>query len=153
MILIIYGRGDHLGNFEIFAQSLARELGPEVGRDNIIQRRIERKAASFELLASPPLKLGQTISQLHIFSHSIGGGLFLGYGDVSLGQMRQRLIDRAERSFKRLSYETVVAAEEGAVLTDDFLRAPYSTMRSKLRALFSAHAQIKIWGCNSGIKG
>jgi hypothetical protein len=89
---------------------------------------------------------------LHIFSHSIGSGIFIAYGDLSVGEVRNLAFDRAYRADRRITFEEVVDAEVGAVLTDDFLRPRYLRLRESIRSRFSSSATIKIWGCNSGIR-
>ena len=144
--LVIYGRGDSLGNFKFFADDLrTTELASYGEHIEIVN--IERRDAFFQLLLKPPIQ----IKELHIYSHSIGGGLFLGYGDKSLDGERSRIVD-----FKRggrANYISVLNVEKGAVLTDDFIRKPYSEYRDKIRANFAPNAKIKIWGCNSGWVG
>ncbi len=78
--LIVYGRGDTLGNFEIFSRDLAgrlatgRAASPSATfpRDQIVQVNIERRARFFDYLKDPPFKSRMKIKELHVFSHSIG---------------------------------------------------------------------------------
>ena len=110
-------------------------------------RNIERRDAFFQLLLKPPL----IIQELHIYSHSVGGGLFLAYGDQSIYDGRNNLT--APRRGGSANYNSVMNAEIGAILTDDFIRPPYSSYRDQIRKNFASNAKIKIWGCNSGYVG
>jgi hypothetical protein len=75
--LVMYGRGGSLGNFKFFADDLvATELSGYTPADVAIEN-VERRDAFFAVLNRHPGEL----EELHIFSHSIGGGLFLAYGD------------------------------------------------------------------------
>lgn len=110
---------------------------------------IERRDAFFKLLLKPSI----VIKELHIFSHSIGAGIFLGYGDQSLVQERAKVLAIAQKYGKRVSYQTVLDTEQGAILTDDLIRSPYNGYRDAIRHNFAAGAKIKIWGCNSAVPG
>jgi pimeloyl-ACP methyl ester carboxylesterase len=141
--LVIYGRGADLGNFKFFADDLVTTELASYGKSNISINNVERRDAFFQLLLKPPL----IIRELHIYSHSIGGGLYLGYKDHDLD--RDRGI--AAANGKLGSYLTVLNTEKGAVLTDDLIRPPYIGYRDRIRANFDSNAKIKIWGCNSGV--
>jgi len=144
--LVIYGRGADLGNFKFFADDLrTTELASYGEHIQIVN--VERRDAFFELLLKPPL----IIQELHIYSHSIGGGLFLGYGDTAFDMARKSIRD--ERRGGRANYISVLNAEQGSVLTDDLIRAPYAQYRDAIRSKFTPNAKIKIWGCNSGWNG
>ena len=141
--LVICGRGDKLGNFKLFADDLiTTELDGNKEHTKIVN--IERRDAFFKLLLKPPLQ----IKELHIYAHSIGGGIFLGYGDHSLDDGRLAIVDKKRGG--KANYFSVMNAEVGAVLTDDLIRKPYSGYQNEIRANFAADAKIKIWGCNSG---
>jgi len=141
--LVIYGRGADLGNFKFFADDLITTELASYGKENTSIKNIERRDAFFDLLLKPPL----IIRELHIYSHSIGGGLYLGYKDPALSNERGLVA----ATTKPGSYLTVLNTEKGAVLTDDLVRQPYLGYREKIRANFDSNAKIKIWGCNSGI--
>jgi hypothetical protein len=149
---IIYGFGGHLGNFEVFARSLSIDLIPRFGRPNIVMKHITRRDAFFDYLANPPFSHKDEISELHVFSHSIGAGVFIGYGDRSVDDIRELAYESARGAKRRISYEEVVNAEVGAILTDDFVRVRYLRVRDLIRSRFSPSATIKIWGCNSGVR-
>lgn len=145
--LIVYGRGDSLGNFKFFADDLVTTELTSYAKADISIKHIERRDAFFELLLNPPF----IIKELHILSHSIGGGLFLGYGDPALQEERIKIVDLKHGG--RANYQSVMNAEKGAVLTDDLVRAPYDGYRDAIRKKFAPDAKIKIWGCNSGWVG
>jgi hypothetical protein len=147
--VILFGRGGSLGNFEIFAKSLATQL--ESARKRVVIERVERRVRFFDFLVSPPFLHVDKIAELHIFAHSIGGGLFLAYGDPAIQANRDRAIEEAASKKRRLHFEEVVNLEVGAVLTDDLLREPYASSFEKIRDNFLPKATIKLWGCNSGI--
>jgi hypothetical protein len=65
--------------------------------------------------------------------------------------LRQSVVTAADGTYRPATYDRVVVAEVGAVLTDHFLAAPFSSSRSAASAAFSAGASIRLWGCNSGI--
>jgi hypothetical protein len=52
-------------------------------------------------------------------------------------------------SRKKITYEEVVNAEIGALLTDDYLTSKMTSL-NKIK-LFTDKAYIKFWGCNSGV--
>lgn len=83
--VVLYGRGGTLGNFEVFARDLATTLRA-AGKQVVVQN-TERCSTFFNFLASPLFLHTARIAELHIFSHSIGAGLFLGYGDAALDEV------------------------------------------------------------------
>ncbi len=89
------------------------------------------------------------LKEFHIYAHSIGGGLFLGYGDLGMQQARYTVADRARDG--TATYLRVLKTEIGTIFTDDLIRSPYKDYRSTIRASLSNNAKIKIWGCNSGV--
>ncbi len=95
----------------------------------------------------------QEISELHIFTHSIDAGLFLGYKDPVIASRRNVLVNRAIRMGKNITYHQVVSTETGAIQTDDFKIGTFVSKKSIFQKKFSSSAFIKIWGCNSGVKG
>ena len=118
-----------------------------------MQVNIERRAHFFDYLKDPPFRGRMKIKELHIFSHSIGAGLFLSYGDPAVARLRVQAIRRAALARRNITYREAVEAEVGAILVDDFIRPPFLGMRAAIRANFEAGAFIKIWGCNSAITG
>ncbi len=143
--LVLYGRGGSLGNFKFFADDLvATELSGYPPADVAIEN-VERRDAFFAVLNRHPGEL----EELHIFSHSIGGGLFLAYGEPILRAARASLADAARGG--RAFYDSVLQNEAGTVFTDDLIRSPYSGYAARLHGLFTLNGRIKIWGCNSGV--
>jgi hypothetical protein len=148
--VIIYGRGDELGDFRVFADYLKKDLTPTFA-DNIRVINIEQKAVFFSYLSN--FKESFLIKQLHVFSHSIGGGLFLGYGGSAGANSRVNAYKRAKRLGRNVTYEEVRDAEIDAVLSDDFLNPSIRTLKTAIQSKFSTNAQIKLWGCNAGYEG
>jgi len=130
-VLMIYGRGADLGDFSVFANSLKRELAPKYAGEIDIQN-VERKVDFFALLKKP--KLPGRIRELHIFSHSIGAGLFLGYGDLTIQAARNRALRMATPPGRKLTFEEVLNTEVGAVLTDDLLTTTAQADKAAIRA-------------------
>lgn len=149
--LIIYGNGGSLGNLEVFANGLRRQLAARYSAREMLIQNVILKDDFFRLLEDFSKDHAAVISELHIISHAIGGGLFTGYGVASVGEHRVSMVQRAIDREKRLTYEEVVASEIGAILTDDFLRAEIRGKGEKYRMALAPAATIKIWGCNSGI--
>ena len=151
---IIYGNGHTLGKFEVFAGSLAKTLRLTYGYDGVLIQKIVRRDEFFSYIAGPPT-LGpiDKIAEIHVFAHSIGGGLFIAYGDETIDHRRQYLIDQAAHARRRITYREVLDTESGAILTDDFVRSPYREKREAVRRNLTDHAAIKLWGCNAGVQG
>jgi len=157
LAVLLYGNGAELGNFKFFADDLATQLigDRRFGRTDIIIRPTLDRASFFSaLMGVPPT---QKIKELHVFSHSIGGGLYVGYHDPTAAARRQAAVNAFPHPFTgtgpRISYDQVLDAETGGILTDHLLREPFRGAQAALRANFSAGATIKIWGCNSGVRG
>ena len=149
--VILYGYGSHLGNFAVFASSLAQTLRGRYGRDGVLLKETVRRDAFFSYLASPPLRPGDQIAELHVFAHSIGGGIFIAYGDSAVDQRRNQAFKRANDAHRRITYQEVLDAEIGAILSEDFFRNPYEQMGSAVRSHMAHDAFVKLWGCNSGV--
>lgn len=145
--LVVYGRGAELGNFKFFADDLVTTELTSFKRQNIVIKNVERRKDFFELLNNPPFTF--KLKELHIFAHSIGGGLFLAYGDPGIQPARYTVAGRARGG--TATYLRVLNTEIGTIFTDDLIRSPYKDYRQRIRAIFSANAGIKIWGCNSGV--
>lgn len=145
--LIIYGDGGELGNFRTFADSLAKELS-NTGMSSEVKY-INRDFDFFNLIESTG---DGEIAQLHIFTHAIGAGIFLGYKDAVVSAQRNMTWQRARNAGRTVTYEEVVQTEIGAIQTDDFFINPIKNKRDKLRKKFSAGSLIKIWGCNSAVE-
>jgi hypothetical protein len=92
------------------------------------------------------------IVELHIFSHSAGAGIFLGYHNEDSRRSRNSAHKKSIDEDRKITYEEVVAAEIGAVLTDDFMTTNAIKTKAQHRNKFSKNNPlIKLWGCNSGI--
>jgi hypothetical protein len=98
------------------------------------------------------------ISELHVFCHSIGGGLAFGYDSrltntrreirqLAIGNWQLAIVNRRVRA----GYIEVLNSEIGILFTDDLLRPPYAGMRSALQKHLTPFATAKLWGCNSGV--
>jgi hypothetical protein len=149
LALVIYGRGDSLGNFKFFADDLVSTELSGFDKKNIIIKNIERKNDFFDFLVSHPF--AAKIKELHIYSHAFGGGLSLGYGDTSFSFSRQALAGRSRGG--SANYLSVLNNEVGTVFSDDLIRTPYLSYRTRIQSLFARDSKIKIWGCNSAIPG
>jgi len=151
--VIIYAEGHDLGKFEVFASSLAQTLRPRYGHDRVLIQKIVRRDAFFSYLAGPPtLAPTDKIAEIHVFAHSIGGGLFIAYGDKALEYARVTTIVRAKQAGRRVTYQEALDTEQGAILTDDFIRNPYQHMRASVRRNLAENATVKLWGCNAGVQ-
>jgi hypothetical protein len=143
--MLIYGRGDDLGDFKQFGDDLVtRGLRSKYGL-GIQAFRADRRDAFFDALS----KAKAPIKELHIFSHSFGAVLVLGYHDEGLIDARDSMRDfyRGQRT----PQQVVLNTEKGLLLVHDLFRAPYAGLRDGLRRKFASGAFIKIWGCNSGV--
>jgi hypothetical protein len=148
--LIIYGRGAELGDFSIFARSLQENL-KKTYRNHIIVKHIEKKKDFFNYLETTSFKF--YVKELHIFSHSFGAGLALGYRSQEGRNSRMRVYQNALNEGRSVTYEEVLKAEVGIIFTDDLINFD-KTKQTKIRKIFSKQdAFIKIWGCNAGVAG
>jgi hypothetical protein len=150
---ILFGRGSDLGSFGVFARSLKEELRARFN-DVVYVQQAERRNEFFDAIEQPQFQdASDRIGELHVFSHAIGGGLFLGYHDDSLARTRESARSGAQTRGMRLSYAEVLMNERGTVFTDVLVRPPYSQRRNNIRNNFAPNATIKLWGCNSGVTG
>jgi hypothetical protein len=156
--LLLYGNGAGLGNFRFFVDDLATQLTGETNFDvsSIVKKETRDRASFFAALSAVPPN--QKIKQLHVFSHSIGGGLYVGYHDATAAANRQAAVSAFPTPFPggtapRIGYDQVLDAETGGILTDHLIREPLASARAALKAKFSADSLIKLWGCNSGVSG
>jgi hypothetical protein len=145
--MLIYGRGDDLGDFKQFGDDLiSRSLRAKYG-PRIQAWQVKRRDAFFDALN----KAVRPISELHIFTHSFGAALMLGYHDDELAVARGRMMD-----FYRgwpTPPQVVMNTEKGLLTVHDLFRAPYTGWRNAMRRKFAPGAFIKIWGCNAGVAG
>lgn len=149
--VIIYGRGGTLGSFTPFAESLSKRLVPTYTEAGVVVKNIERRDDFIDFVHKPGT--GFSIKELHIFSHSIGGGLFPGYQDPAIGALREAAYEKAQKAGRDVTYDEVIAAEVGAVFTDNFVEGRLPGIKAAVRANLASGATLKIWGCNSGIAG
>jgi hypothetical protein len=147
LALVFYGRGDTLGNFKFFADDLVTTELSAFDKKNIIIKNVERRDDFFNYLNTTAF--AAKIKEFHIYSHSYGGALSLGYGDPIILNSRSNIVDRAKGG--TANYLSVLNNEVGSIFTDDLIRSPYLGYRQKIRDLFAVGSKIKIWGCNSGI--
>lgn len=148
--VIVYGDGGELGNFKVFADTLSKELSLKYKK--VVLKYINRDFDFFKLLHSVNPN-NEKIEELHIFSHAIGAGLFLGYKDASIAARRNAVWDQAFRAKRKVTYNEAVKAEAGGIQTDDLVVKPVVDYKVELRKRFTDSAFIKLWGCNSGVKG
>lgn len=147
--LIICGRGAELGDFKQFGDDLiATDLQAFKKAGLVEMRSIELRDDFFDYLKA--FDASHKIKQLHIFSHSIGGALYLGYKHPTISAKRQQYITALMG--RPAIYLDVLRTEGGAVFTDDLLRNPYAGYQASLKAKFAADSFIKIWGCNAGVR-
>lgn len=149
-VAIVYGRGGGLGSFVPFVNTLKQRLAGRF-RDRITVQNIERRDAFFDFLRSPGVSY--PLEEFHVFSHSIGAGLFIGYGDPQLNAQRLAAFVRADDAGRRITYGEVIAAEAGAVFTDNLVEGPAVLLRDTIRRNFAPTATAKFWGCNAGVAG
>ena len=147
--VIIYGRGGELGDFKVFADTLKKELVKKYSAATVIDKYIDRRADFITFLKNG---FAFKVKELHIYSHSIGAGLFIGYGDPAIARMRVNLLMTATRSRRKVNYDQVVRTEVGSVLTGNLVRTEFTAHQSTLQSIFDSDAFIKIWGCNSAVK-
>jgi hypothetical protein len=151
--LVVYGLGGNLGNFSVFAGSLRQTLLAKYHRDHVIVKELTRRDSFFDYLVHPPFEFTHKIAELHVFSHSIGGGLFVAYHDPAVQSLRQFVSNQASAAGRRVTFDEVLNTEIGAIFTDDFTRSPYVGMRAAIRARLAPKPFVKLWGCNSAVAG
>lgn len=161
--LLLYGNGADLGNFKFFADDLAADLvrGKKFDKASIVITQTLNRAAFFAAINAVPA--GQKIKELHVFSHSIGGGLYVGYHDAAADSSRRTALamfpspypgdPTGKANIRKISYEQVVNAETGGILTDHLILDPLKRTQASLKAKFATAATMKLWGCNSGVSG
>lgn len=149
-IVIVYGQGHDL-DFGVFAQSLKNRLLLASPKAKITIKKTFDDTAFTQFLTD--WSVSEPIDELHIFSHSIGAGIYVGYGDPVVGAERNRMLSMSLARKIPLTFEEVRDTETGGILTDDLLYPPFSTNQVAYRQKFSPTAFIKIWGCNSAIAG
>ncbi len=148
--IIIYGDGGELGSFKLFADNQSKILRKKYKK--VITQYANRDFQFFNWIQSVNNSTEQ-IEELHIFSHAIGAGLFLGYKDSGIAANRNALVARANKMGRRITYHEALNTEIGAIQTDDLKIGAIVKKKANLQKKFLNSAFIKIWGCNSGIKG
>lgn len=146
--IIVYGNAGELGNFKVFADNLHKDLSKKYKK--VILKYINRDTGFLKLINS--VSSNDKIAELHIFAHSIGAGIFFGYGDISVDASRENTFLTARSAGRRVTYNEAVGTEVGALQTDDLKTGAFLKQRLGLQSKFSADAFIKIWGCNSGVE-
>jgi hypothetical protein len=151
--LLLYGYAAELGNFRLFADDTATELKrlKKFATEDIVIKQTLDRASFVAALSGVPA--GQKIKELHIYSHSIGGGLYVGYGEPGAAAVRERAMRAFLGTSSRIGYDQVLDTEVGGLLSDHLLRDQLKADRAVLRSKFAADATVKIWGCNSGVDG
>lgn len=148
--IIAYGDGGELGSFKVFADSLKNELEKKYAK--VVVKYVNRDSKLFNLIKSVDITK-EEVEELHIFSHAIGAGLFLGNKDSIIAANRNALVAMKSRMGRKVSYVEAIRTETGAIQTDDFRLGALSRNQSDFQMRFSATSFIKIWGCNSGVYG
>ena len=154
--LIVYGRGDTLGDLGVFAGHIARDLeGKYPGRITIVDIRFKAKLMAY--LESWP---GPKLAELHILCHSIGAGLFIDYGGADSAASRVAYQTSLqywdpiayEWKNRKATHDGVRRAEIGGLLTDDLVHPEYLAKQPAIRSKFCTCAPtlVKLWGCNAG---
>jgi hypothetical protein len=149
--VVLYGLGGHLGNFDLFARTLVGTLIAKYGRHAVFKEQITRRDDFFDYLESAPLAPAHKIAELHIFCHSVGAGIFLAYGDPAVQELRNQALRVAAPG--KVNFLQALAAEDGAILSDDFTRSPYIGQQAAIQANMAPDGFLKLWGCNSGVPG
>jgi hypothetical protein len=150
--LVLYGRGADFGSFKPFVDDfISTELGTRIPKSRIEVKNTERWKDFWEALGS----FGQrfNIAELHIFSHSYGAGLSLGYKDPALQMERGAMLDTATMAGRKVTAQEVLATEKGIIFTDDLVDPMQAALAPDFQAMFVAPKLIKLWGCNSGVAG
>lgn len=147
--LLMHGRGGDLGDFKVFSDSQKKVIEKADKDAVIVQESTERKERFREVLEAWPV--ANRIKELHIWSHSIGAGLFLGYGDPILSIARNALVTDLQSKGRKPTFEEVRTTEIGALFTDDLVVSPFTGTKAIVAAKFAKAAIVKLWGCNAAI--
>jgi hypothetical protein len=150
--LLICGRPDTFGSFTSYADDLiTADIIKRVPRKNTRVLSVLTKHEFLDEIAAFAKMF--LISELHVFSHSYGAALSLGYHDRAQGLLRGQAIDRYLRVGQKTPLTALLDAEVGMLFTDDLVRGQYAANKATIRRFFHSSATIKLWGCNSGIDG
>lgn len=142
--LICYGLGAELVNFKVFSDALKKNhLTNKYDSANIEIVKTKTRIDLLDAIINSGLS---NIKELHIFSHSIGGGLFLGYHDQTLNNNRETFI----KNNPNYTYDDVLIHEIGGLLTDHLI-VTLQSEKNTIRKILKDLDFIKLWGCNAGI--
>ena len=147
--LLMHGRGGSLGDFKVFSDTHRKAIMRADKDAVVVQESTERAKRFREVLESWPS--ANKIKELHIWSHSIGAGLFLGYQDPTIAAERVALVTRTQAAGRNPTFDEVRENEIGALFTDDLLVSPYTATKATVRPKLQKDAFVKIWGCNAAI--
>jgi hypothetical protein len=141
--LLCYGRGAELGNFEVFAKALKKNHLLKKYKEQNIQ--IVKTFNRIDLVNAILKTSLREITEIHIFSHSAGAGLFLGYHDPVYQQERANFLQTTPNP----TYEEVIANETASLLTDHLV-VTYASLKSSVQKKLENLQFAKLWGCNTG---
>ena len=121
--LVLYGNGGHLGAFKAFVDSLVRgTLAARFPANSIVIKNTITRDQVFQAISE---QTAGSIQELHIFCHSIGGGLYPGYEVSNQDELRNQIAYRAGiKENRKVTYEEALNAEVGGILTDHLLVGP-----------------------------
>ena len=125
--VILYGNGAELGNFRLFADDTSAELIrlKKFSKTHILIRETLNRASFMNTLSTIPSLF--KIKEFHVYSHSIGGGLYVGYHEATANAVREAALTRSLGQARKISYDEVLNAEVGGILGDHLLREPLLT--------------------------
>ena len=111
--VLLHGNGAGLGNFRFFADDTATELvrTKKFERSAIVIKETLSRDAFFAALSS--IAIGNKIKELHVFSHSIGGGLYVGYHEATASANRDAAWRLSVTNNTKITYDQVLVAETG----------------------------------------
>ncbi len=145
-VLICYGNGADLGDFSVFAAAYKKNhLLSKYKDENIVIAKTFTRLELINVILHSGLS---ELTELHIFSHSVGSGLFLGYHDQSIAAERGNFI----ANNPNLTYDQVVEFETGDLLTDHLI-VTLANQQSDVKSALGDLEFAKFWGCNAGVEG
>jgi hypothetical protein len=144
--LLCYGNGADLGDFSVFAKAYKKNhLLSKYKDENIVIAKTFTRLDLFNIILHSGLS---ELTELHIFSHSVGSGLFLGYHDSTISTERGNFIS----THPNLTYDQVVQFETGDLLTDHLI-VTLVNQQTDVQAALNGLEFAKFWGCNAGVTG
>src|SRR5689334_5955755 len=122
--VILYGFAADLGNFRLFADDLLAERIrlKKFTKTHVMIKETLSRDAFFDTLSTIPSAF--KIKELHGCSHSIGGGLYVGYHEPAATRTREAAAMHAITKGTKITYDEVLNAEIGGILSDHLLRDP-----------------------------